>query len=273
MTDEKGGCDRDCVLPRQQAPVRVEFTARFSLDSSLSSRPSCSSSPHFCLPPLFYLVPRSVHLLRLRRGTFSRPLRRARACLSSAPSAPASVDRFVSFSSISDLLLHLRLIFIRAPRKFRQKKSHEVLPRRSTGLRLGCLCCRDSWYLLHAREPCICRRGFSGNRSAFFGLQCPRIGRVHSLGGYVNAVNGTNSDTRSRGIIWAATEEMPYWHMTQGGYQQMGCGYGYYKDMQGYCQPESWVCPILIFHFDLVVDLCRYNAVQSRRRMLRDHHH
>jgi hypothetical protein len=39
---------------------------------------------------------------------------------------------------------------------------------------------------------------------------------------------------------WAATEEMPYWHMTQGGYQQMGCGYGYYKDMQGYCQPESW---------------------------------
>jgi hypothetical protein len=39
---------------------------------------------------------------------------------------------------------------------------------------------------------------------------------------------------------WAATEEMPYWHLTQSGYQQMGCGYGYYKDTQGYCQPESW---------------------------------
>jgi hypothetical protein len=39
---------------------------------------------------------------------------------------------------------------------------------------------------------------------------------------------------------WAATEEMPYWHLTQAGYQQMDCGYGYYKDTQGYCQPESW---------------------------------
>lgn len=40
---------------------------------------------------------------------------------------------------------------------------------------------------------------------------------------------------------WAATEEMPYWVLTRDGYQQMECGYGYYKDTQGYCQPESWV--------------------------------
>jgi len=39
---------------------------------------------------------------------------------------------------------------------------------------------------------------------------------------------------------WAATEEMPYWHLTQNGYQKMECGYGYYKDTQGYCQRESW---------------------------------
>lgn len=48
---------------------------------------------------------------------------------------------------------------------------------------------------------------------------------------------------------WAYTEEMPYWHMTQNGYQQMGCGYGYSKDTKGYCQPESWVCALLLFHF------------------------
>jgi len=39
---------------------------------------------------------------------------------------------------------------------------------------------------------------------------------------------------------WAATEEVPYWHMTQYGYQQMACGYGYRKDDQSYCKPESW---------------------------------
>jgi len=53
---------------------------------------------------------------------------------------------------------------------------------------------------------------------------------------------------------WAYTEEVPYWHMTKDGYQQMGCGYGYYKDTKGYCQPESWVCTVLLFHFGLVAD-------------------
>lgn len=51
---------------------------------------------------------------------------------------------------------------------------------------------------------------------------------------------------------WAYTEEMPYWHMTQNGYQQMGCGYGYYKDTKGYCQPESWVRTVFLLHFPLV---------------------
>jgi hypothetical protein len=48
---------------------------------------------------------------------------------------------------------------------------------------------------------------------------------------------------------WAATEEMPYWHLTQSGYQQMECGYGYYKDTQGYCQKESWVRAVFDLHF------------------------
>jgi len=52
---------------------------------------------------------------------------------------------------------------------------------------------------------------------------------------------------------WAATEEMPYWHLTQSGYQQMDCGYGYYKDTQGYCQPESWVRTVFVPHFGLVL--------------------
>ena len=55
---------------------------------------------------------------------------------------------------------------------------------------------------------------------------------------------------------WAATEEVPYWHMTQYGYKDMGCGYGYRKDDQGYCKPESWVCTVSISHFSLVVDPC-----------------
>ena len=54
---------------------------------------------------------------------------------------------------------------------------------------------------------------------------------------------------------WAATEEMPYWHMTQDGYQSMDCGYGYYKDTRGYCQRESWVRATFILHFALVVDV------------------
>ncbi len=68
---------------------------------------------------------------------------------------------------------------------------------------------------------------------------------------------------------WAATEEMPYWHLTQNGYQQMDCGYGYYKDMQGYCQPESWVRAVCVLHFALVVDLCRSNCSIAKGNAMR----
>jgi hypothetical protein len=38
------------------------------------------------------------------------------------------------------------------------------------------------------------------------------------------------------------TDAMPYSSMTQGGYQQMGCGYGYARQSgQGYCVQQPWV--------------------------------
>ena len=39
---------------------------------------------------------------------------------------------------------------------------------------------------------------------------------------------------------WAYTDEVPYWHMTEGGYTDLDCGYGYSKDDWGYCQPADW---------------------------------
>lgn len=35
--------------------------------------------------------------------------------------------------------------------------------------------------------------------------------------------------------------QYPYSWFQQGGYQQLSCGYGYYRNAQGYCQAESWV--------------------------------
>ena len=72
---------------------------------------------------------------------------------------------------------------------------------------------------------------------------------------------------------WAATEEMPYWHLTQNGYQKMECGYGYYKDTSGYCQRESWVRAVFVLHFALVIDLCLGRTAVHPRGMLRDRHH
>lgn len=34
---------------------------------------------------------------------------------------------------------------------------------------------------------------------------------------------------------------MPYTSMTAGGYKQLGCGYGWYKNSQGQCMKENWV--------------------------------
>ncbi len=34
---------------------------------------------------------------------------------------------------------------------------------------------------------------------------------------------------------------MPYASMTAGGYQELQCGYGWYKDSSGKCMQQSWV--------------------------------
>lgn len=68
---------------------------------------------------------------------------------------------------------------------------------------------------------------------------------------------------------WAATEEMPYWHLTQAGYQQMDCGYGYYKDTQGYCQPESWVRAVFVLYRALGINLCRSDCSIAKGNVTR----
>lgn len=39
---------------------------------------------------------------------------------------------------------------------------------------------------------------------------------------------------------YSSVSEMPYSSFTGGGYSQMDCGYGYKKDYEGKCSPESW---------------------------------
>lgn len=46
---------------------------------------------------------------------------------------------------------------------------------------------------------------------------------------------------------YSSVSEMPYSSFTGGGYSQMDCGYGYKKDYEGKCSPESWVCPSFSF--------------------------
>lgn len=36
-------------------------------------------------------------------------------------------------------------------------------------------------------------------------------------------------------------QQYPYSWLQSGGYQQLQCGYGYYRNSGGYCQAESWV--------------------------------
>lgn len=36
-------------------------------------------------------------------------------------------------------------------------------------------------------------------------------------------------------------EELPYSTFMSGGYKQLNCGYGYKKNDDGHCKPESWV--------------------------------
>jgi hypothetical protein len=42
-------------------------------------------------------------------------------------------------------------------------------------------------------------------------------------------------------------DQMPYSSFMAGGCKQLNCGYGYYKDQSGYCQPESWVSRCITF--------------------------
>lgn len=36
-------------------------------------------------------------------------------------------------------------------------------------------------------------------------------------------------------------QQYPYSWFQQGGYQQLQCGYGYFRNAEGYCQAETWV--------------------------------
>lgn len=40
-------------------------------------------------------------------------------------------------------------------------------------------------------------------------------------------------------------DTMPYSSFMGGGYQSLGCGYGYVKQSDGSCSPASWVCFII----------------------------
>jgi hypothetical protein len=47
---------------------------------------------------------------------------------------------------------------------------------------------------------------------------------------------------------------MPYSSMTSGGYSQLQCGYGYQKQGDGSCVPQSWVCVLMSFIFGFNID-------------------
>jgi hypothetical protein len=51
----------------------------------------------------------------------------------------------------------------------------------------------------------------------------------------------------SQDSSYGYTDMMPYSSLTQGGYQQMGCGYGYARQSpQGYCMQQPWVSLIVL---------------------------
>jgi hypothetical protein len=52
----------------------------------------------------------------------------------------------------------------------------------------------------------------------------------------------TAAPSSSADNSYGYTDVMPYSSMTQGGYQQMDCGYGYARQSrQGYCMQQPWV--------------------------------
>ena len=55
------------------------------------------------------------------------------------------------------------------------------------------------------------------------------------------------------------TDVMPYSSLTQNGYQQMACGYGYARQSpMGYCEQQSWVCS-----FYLLNDMISHSLLSS----------
>jgi hypothetical protein len=55
----------------------------------------------------------------------------------------------------------------------------------------------------------------------------------------------TPAPPSSQTVQYGYTDVMPYSSMTQEGYQQMACGYGYARqDQQAYCVQQPWVRPV-----------------------------
>jgi hypothetical protein len=56
-----------------------------------------------------------------------------------------------------------------------------------------------------------------------------------------NQYNPQYTPPPSGGSAYVYTQVMPYSSMINGGYKDLQCGYGYYKDSNGSCSKESWV--------------------------------
>jgi hypothetical protein len=55
----------------------------------------------------------------------------------------------------------------------------------------------------------------------------------------------TPAPASSQPVQYGYTDMMPYSSMTQGGYQQMACGYGYARqNQQGFCAQQPWVSTV-----------------------------
>jgi hypothetical protein len=55
----------------------------------------------------------------------------------------------------------------------------------------------------------------------------------------------TPAPASSQATQYGYTDVMPYSSMTQGGYQQMACGYGYARqNQQAFCVQQPWVCTV-----------------------------
>lgn len=99
----------------------------------------------------------------------------------------------------------------------------------------------------------------SGEECGSYGSSSTTVAAVAaaSTGGYVCSSGQDCGDysammmtTTAAAPAVAYTTSMPYASMTAGGYQQMGCGYGWYKGSNGQCMQESWVSFLKFFPMD-----------------------